>query len=351
MNSDSAERWRSRPRFSRSLLRSNAVVRTFPSKERRAGIERAKGYVKRSQHVSIDLQRIIGRLVGCIPRGAFILVALSIQLNAQTSFPLALGNTWHYSINYYTLTPTPAVSYTVRVVGDSLMPNGKQYWILDPFDMFGKYIRSDSAAIYYWQHFGADTAWSEKKVFDMRDTIGTRDTINFAKFMFATAGNTFSDTLFFRVTRVKTYGLGGLIFGSIAIADRFGYVRYEYDADLGSTYDTWDLIGCIIADTLYGEMTRVPSLVEPPEQIELLQNYPNPFNPVTNISLSIPQRSFVSVKVYDLLGREVSVIVSQELSAGNYTRQWNAGGFPSGVYFYRLQAGSFVETKKLLLLK
>ncbi|MGA2623038.1 MAG: YCF48-related protein [Bacteroidota bacterium] len=83
----------------------------------------------------------------------------------------------------------------------------------------------------------------------------------------------------------------------------------------------------------------------------LSQNYPNPFNPVTNISFSIPIRSFVSFKVYDLLGREKSTIVSEEMPAGNYTRQWNAAELPSGVYFYRLQAGSFTDTKKLVLLR
>ena len=83
----------------------------------------------------------------------------------------------------------------------------------------------------------------------------------------------------------------------------------------------------------------------------LSQNFPNPFNPSTTISFSFPTRSFVSLKVIDLLGREVATIVSEEMSAGNYSRQWNANGFSSGVYFYRLQAGSFIETKKLILLR
>lgn len=83
----------------------------------------------------------------------------------------------------------------------------------------------------------------------------------------------------------------------------------------------------------------------------LHQNYPNPFNPRTYISFSLPSRSFVSLKVFDALGREVSILLSEELPAGNYSRQWNATGLPSGVYFYRLQAGSFSDTKKLVLLR
>jgi flagellar hook assembly protein FlgD len=72
---------------------------------------------------------------------------------------------------------------------------------------------------------------------------------------------------------------------------------------------------------------------------------------VTNISFSIPKRSFVSIKVYDLLGREVSTIISEEMPAGSYSQQWNATNMPSGVYFYRLHAGQFAETKKLVLLR
>lgn len=88
-----------------------------------------------------------------------------------------------------------------------------------------------------------------------------------------------------------------------------------------------------------------------PLQFELYQNYPNPFNSSTTISFSIPSKSFVSLKVFDILAREVAIIVSEEMSTGNYTRQWNASKLPSGVYFYRLRASSFTETKKLMLLK
>ncbi|MCR4439494.1 MAG: T9SS type A sorting domain-containing protein, partial [candidate division KSB1 bacterium] len=88
-----------------------------------------------------------------------------------------------------------------------------------------------------------------------------------------------------------------------------------------------------------------------PIHFSLGQNFPNPFNPATTISFSLPSKSFVILKVFDALGREVSTLISEELSAGMYARQWNAAGLPSGVYFYRLQAGSFVETKKLVLLR
>ena len=88
-----------------------------------------------------------------------------------------------------------------------------------------------------------------------------------------------------------------------------------------------------------------------PQEYTLSQNYPNPFNPETNISFRIPSQSYVTLKVFDPLGREIATLVSEELPKGDYTRQWNGMNVSSGIYFYRLQAGSFIETKKVILLR
>lgn len=88
-----------------------------------------------------------------------------------------------------------------------------------------------------------------------------------------------------------------------------------------------------------------------PDNFILVQNYPNPFNPKTTISFSLSSNAFVSLKVFNSLGSEVATLVNEELSAGNYQRQWNADQMSSGIYFYRLEAGRFTETKKLILLK
>jgi hypothetical protein len=85
--------------------------------------------------------------------------------------------------------------------------------------------------------------------------------------------------------------------------------------------------------------------------VELDQNYPNPFNPTTTISFSLPAPSVVSLKIFDGLGREVSTLVSGHLSAGTHSRQWNGARMSSGVYFYRLQTGSFVATRKIVLIR
>ncbi|NOY46952.1 MAG: T9SS type A sorting domain-containing protein [Chlorobi bacterium] len=87
------------------------------------------------------------------------------------------------------------------------------------------------------------------------------------------------------------------------------------------------------------------------EKYFLSQNYPNPFNPSTIIQYSIPMNEFVTLKVYDVLGRKVKTLVNKEQSAGVYNVEFNASKLTSGVYFYRIEAGSFVAVKKLLLLK
>ncbi|RKZ00273.1 MAG: hypothetical protein DRQ13_00760 [Ignavibacteriae bacterium] len=109
-------------------------------------------------------------------------------------------------------------------------------------------------------------------------------------------------------------------------------------------------------DSGYALIHVLPSTVDVsnPEQLytySLKQNYPNPFNPSTTISYQIPEISFVTIKVYDVLGNEVATLVNKENPIGSYEVEFNASSLSSGIYFYRLQAGNFVETKKMVLLR
>lgn len=95
-----------------------------------------------------------------------------------------------------------------------------------------------------------------------------------------------------------------------------------------------------------------------PKSFALEQNFPNPFNPTTAISYHLPAGqaglsafSFVSLKIFDVLGREIATLVSERQKAGSYRVLWDASSFPSGVYFYRLQSGGFAETKKMILIR
>ena len=99
-----------------------------------------------------------------------------------------------------------------------------------------------------------------------------------------------------------------------------------------------------------GNVSLVRNIIVP-DKYELEQNYPNPFNPSTTIRYSIPKASLVSLKIYDVLGNEVADLINKEMPAGNYSVNYNAHSLSSGVYFYRIQAGSFVETRKLVFMK
>nr|HMT13009.1 T9SS type A sorting domain-containing protein [Ignavibacteria bacterium] len=90
---------------------------------------------------------------------------------------------------------------------------------------------------------------------------------------------------------------------------------------------------------------------EIPKVFNLYQNYPNPFNPVTNIKFDIPRESFVKITIYDALGRIVRDIVNQNMQPGSYSIDWNASSNASGIYFYRIQAGDYVNEMKMVLVK
>ncbi|MEJ2542671.1 MAG: T9SS type A sorting domain-containing protein [Calditrichaceae bacterium] len=95
----------------------------------------------------------------------------------------------------------------------------------------------------------------------------------------------------------------------------------------------------------YSEETNLP------KKFKLEQNYPNPFNPSTRINYQLPEKKHVSLKIYDIQGNLVASLVDKDMDAGYHTIEWNASGYASGVYFYRIKTGSYVATKRLLLLK
>jgi hypothetical protein len=123
---------------------------------------------------------------------------------------------------------------------------------------------------------------------------------------------------------------------------------------LDSNFSNGDIYGKFLQPLTTGVNEDKRDLT--PEAFALSQNYPNPFNPTTEIQFTIVNRLLTIVKVFDVLGREVATLVNEVKEPGTYTVQFSANGgngsnLASGVYFYRLQAGSFVQTKTLLLLR
>ncbi len=124
---------------------------------------------------------------------------------------------------------------------------------------------------------------------------------------------------------------------------------YFMNQNTGTVTGYW---GKILKTTTGGEPIGIePISNEIPKSYNLFQNYPNPFNPVTKIKFNIPEADNVSLKIYDILGSEISTIVNENLKPGVYEVNWNAATFASGVYFYTLANGDFIETRKMVLIK
>jgi len=100
-----------------------------------------------------------------------------------------------------------------------------------------------------------------------------------------------------------------------------------------------------LTDVVKDEEETIPTV------FKLEQNYPNPFNPSTIIKFAVPEISNVLIKIYDLLGGEVITLVNEEMEAGWYKREFNGSGYSSGIYIYRMQAGNYISTRKMILIK
>ena len=102
-----------------------------------------------------------------------------------------------------------------------------------------------------------------------------------------------------------------------------------------------------------GDVSGITAEVETgiPKEFSLIQNYPNPFNPSTTIKYSLPEETHVALKVFDILANKIETLIDEKKPAGTYEIKWNASTLPSGVYFYQLRAGDFIQTKKMVFMK
>jgi hypothetical protein len=113
--------------------------------------------------------------------------------------------------------------------------------------------------------------------------------------------------------------------------------------------------GCDITNGIYVDYHQIgnPAFAQHtiPTEYNLAQNYPNPFNPTTTIRYSVPEDGLVQMKIYDLAGKEVMSLVNENKTAGNYEVKFNGASLASGIYFYRINVGKFVQTKRMVLVK
>ena len=154
----------------------------------------------------------------------------------------------------------------------------------------------------------------------------------------------------------STFAPGGKLSIDLSLGNGSNYLRSFYPLQSGDILAAGFDYTSNSGDYVIVKLTQNPTGVEDqgfnqPDDFVLYQNYPNPFNPTTTIEFSIPQSGDVSLNIYNLLGEEVKTLVNEFRQTGKYSVQFNANNFSSGIYFYKLQTDSFVETKKMILLR
>ena len=249
------------------------------------------------------------------------------------------------------LAPPDEGAFTVSVVADdtalglvTLLPGLQEFFTSGPIVYTG------------WTTLTSDTTAYPGSVLHVRIRLANIGTSAAVKNVTATLSAL--DTLVY-IGTVNQLSYGDMASGQETLAPATQGLRIQSDCPPNTTvrllisistqgFPCWVDTASIVVQSTPTEVARTEGV---PTQFSLRQNYPNPFNPSTTISFSLPASSFVSLRVLNLLGREVAMLVSDVLPAGRYARQWNASGFPSGVYYYQLRVGSFCETKKLVLLR
>ena len=280
--------------------------------------------------------------------GLFLIgVIISFSLNSYSQsgssyFPLHIGNEWTFT--FQNSLHTEEIVDTIRINGFlyyelSIWSPEPQYWFRESNDSVYLLDRIDSTEILLY-NFNADSGESWELTPDYDCSFGSEITLLSKNDTVVTPAGTFtncyhllhqqncSDAGIFESWFGK--GIGRIRYVENNIAGMKDYKLVEYKifppVDVG-TESSFDI------------------------SYNLSQNYPNPFNPSTRIQYAVSSMQFVTIKVYDVLGREVATLVNEEKQRGFYEVEFNASNLSSGIYFYTLTAGSFNQTKKLILLK
>jgi hypothetical protein len=293
----------------------------------------------------------------------FAMIALSVvllpektkalqQTDSDSSYyPLETGNIW-----VYTVRPDWPPIDTTQVLGDTVMPNLKKYYIVRrtlteyPYSPI-QFERCDSS--------GRTWLYNERRnnellLEDFSLPLGSRWP-SYRKSEFGDTaqivwkGKTlaiFSDDSLDVIVIRYNFRYGEL--NMIQFARGIGILDEEFWPRVPNL-----LAGATVGTKTYGVLTNVGGSPRKalPSSSHLEQNYPNPFNPSTTISYDLPTRSHVTLRIFNVLGQEVATLVDDEVGAGRHQVRWNAGRLASGVYLYRIQSGTFVQTKKTVLVR
>ena len=281
---------------------------------------------------------------------SFLITSLNAQIYMRGVMPLEPGNLWKYNdvgwlnfqINFFVTDSVKLINNIefniVEVYQDRNPTDSQRYFGVSPDNFYIRYdtLSIDSTYKYYKPNSTVGDVWIENILdFTFYYTVIDTFTINALGHPFFCKQIKITDSSLVEVYQVWSDSIGLLEENSIG----------QYDMILR---------GCVVNGVLYGDTNTYVSVeeeLELPKEFLLMQNYPNPFNPSTKIKYSIKTTDLVQLSVYDILGKEVASLVNENKEAGYYSIDFDASHLPSGVYFYRMQSGEFVSSKKMLLIK
>ncbi|HEX9252910.1 MAG TPA: T9SS type A sorting domain-containing protein [Ignavibacteriaceae bacterium] len=301
------------------------------------------------------------------PDTTIIIKSVPIPAILFEYYPLSIGNYWIYKVTDWSYPYYDEDTFTRKVISKEILSNGKEYFKIEEKYYNSSYInyvyeRADSAKGLIYQ-FNSDcpNPDSEKVIDDFTAEVG--DSLLIQRFTmcwdsiltyFSEVG---SESIFNENRNFRTYEYSWLMSYTHKLAQGIGIYNIRNGYDFGESY--FSLNGCVVDDIVYGD-TTLTDIDDPQNQIptefRLEQNYPNPFNPSTKISWQSPIAGWQTLKVYNVLGREVATLVDEYRNAGSYEIEFNVAqeslpAIASGVYFYRIIIGNFIETKKMILIQ
>lgn len=271
---------------------------------------------------------------------------------AQDFAPLnSFGNTWVWEINDSTIFRTKLIDT------NSFYNNGiyNKIQYIDTHDFF-IYARYDNEDSLFYRFYG-NHPYNNGDVPYYKFNCIVGDTFSFPINQFFRSTKKVIDvyqTLVFDTlltVKIIHYSYGGLVEGIEIWTDELGMLYQDQSEGFSVTFR---LRGCVINGKVYGDTSLTVGVDDElftVHNFKLFQNYPNPFNPTTNIEYELEEYAFVNLKVYDLLGNEVAIIVNEKKYMGKYLIKFDAKGLSSGVYFYKLTVGGNTQVRKMILLR
>jgi hypothetical protein len=287
-------------------------------------------------------------------------ITFSIDTISTKYYPLKIGNSWTY---YHYSNSSPGSYWYKNTVTSSTNTNGHIYYIIGSTQyrvdsLNGRLVAYSTSGCNWLQNEVLVDSLSAKK----NDTCSSNCQTQYRTY--CTDTSLYNIFGFSKPSKRFDWGAFESDGYQIYVKD-FGYA-YGYLTQQLSHISYNQLTGCVINGVVYGDTSLTvinPISNDIPKSFSLYQNYPNPFNPSTKIKFSIPATPLsvengegqgvrnVQLIIYDILGREVAILVNEKLNPGTYEVEWDASNYPSGVYFYKLTVAGFSETRKMIFIK